>query len=272
MILMQKKRKILRKKKAKLLTSEIHDFSLSTVLKSSAKFVLLYKRTFLFWCLINFSFIYLFSLIPNGWTNSLSILWLIGYYIYWCIFIRYIQQHTPYFSLIRIFNGLIPTSKIMFINISIYLVITITPYIPFFMGFRDKYLEFFEKYMEVMQSHDSLLGTSLFYLFMILISPYTISRPYLAWISSQVGRSRSIMDSYKRSRFNYWNFVCCALVTSGLFILSYYIDTIYKLNTMIYLLAILPVYFNIVFVNIYKVFYQHKAKTKATAAEILLQR
>lgn len=259
MILMQK-RKTLKKTKAKSLKTEKRDFSLIAIMKSSAKFVLLFKRTFLFWCITNFAFLYIFKFIPNGWTNSLSILWLISYYIYWCVFIRYMQQHTPYFSLIRIFNGLIPASKIMFINIFIYLIITITPFIPFFMGVREKYLEFFEKYMEIMQSHNSLLGTSLFYIFMVLISPFTICRPYLAWISSLIGKSRSIVDAYKRTRYNYWNFVCCAFLMSSLFILSYYIDTIYKLNIGLYLAAILPVYFNIVFIHIYKIFYKRKPK------------
>ena len=106
-------------KRKRISIPEIHDFSLPTVLKSSAKFVLLFKQTILIWCLVNFAFIYLFKLIPNGWTDSLSILWLVAYYIYWSVFIRYILQHKPYFSLIRIFNGLIPASKIMFINISI---------------------------------------------------------------------------------------------------------------------------------------------------------
>lgn len=237
-------------------------FSLTTVLKSSAKFALLFKRTFLIWCVVNFAFLYLFSQIPNGWTNSLSILWLVAYYIYWCVYIRYVQQHPPYFSLIRIFNGLIPVSKIMFINISIYILIVVTPFIPLFMGFREKYLEFFEGYMEIMKSYNALPGKTSFYIFMLLISPYTLSRPYLAWISSLIGSSRSIIDAYKRTTGNYWNFVLCAFVMSALFFISYYIDTIYDINTLIVLMSVFPVYFNIVFIDIYKVFYKRKPRIK----------
>lgn len=265
MIQMQRKRVILRKTKSKNKPQEVINFSLMTVLKSSARFVWLYKRTFLLWSLVNFVFLYVFSCIPNGWTNSLSILWLVVYYVYWCVFIRYVQQHRPYFSLIRIFNGLIPASKIMFINISIYLVIAITPFIPLFMGFREQYLEFFEHYMALMETNHSLTGKMLFYIFMLLISPITLTRPYLAWISSIIGKTRSIVDAYKRTRENYWTFVLCALVVSAFFIISYDIDTIYKINTLIYLMSVLMVYFNVVFINIYKIFYQKRTPTKTSS-------
>jgi len=259
---MHRKRVILRKTKPKSSQAEIKTFSLCSVLKSSAKFVLLFKRTFLIWFLLNFSFLYIFTLIPNGWTNSLSIVWLILYYVYWCIFIRYMQQHQPYFSLIRIFNGLIPSSKIMFMNISIYVIISIIPYIPFFMGFRDKYLEFFEEYMELIHRHNALLGTVFFYVLMLLLSPFTIGRPYLAWISALIGKSRSIMDAYKRTRGNYWSFVQCAFIMSSLIAISHYIDKVYQIKTTIYLMSFLPIYFNIVFINIYKIFYKQAKRTK----------
>lgn len=261
MIRMQKKRAILRKTKSKSI-SEIKTFSLITVLKNSTRFVLLYKKVFISWCLANFIFLYLFRWIPNGWTNSLSILWLVAYYVFWCVFIRYVPQHQPYFSLIRIFNGLIPTSKIMFINISIYVLLAITPYIPFFMGFRDKYLEFFESYMAIMQSNNSLLSSVLVYVFMILISPYTIIRPYIAFIGAIIGRNRSIMDAYKRTWGNYVNFVIFAVFMSGFIMLSYGIDDAFKINSKIILMSILPIYFNIVMINVYKIFYKYRAKTK----------
>ena len=253
----------LRKMKHKKISfPELKDFSLLTILKSSARFVLLFKSTMLVWCLINFVLLYIFSLIPNGWRNSLSILWLVCYYVFWNIFIRYILQHRPYFSLIRIFNGLIPSSKIMFINIAIYILIVVIPYIPLFMGFRDKYLEFFESYMQVFQSPKTMLGKSTFYCIMLLISPYTIIRPYLAYIASLVSKSRSIMDAYKRSKGFYWCFVLYSFIMSVFFVLSYYIDTTYNINTLIYTTAILTIYFNIVFIGIYKCFYKRRARAK----------
>jgi len=265
MIQMQKKWNLRKMKRKRISIPEIHDFSLPTVLKSSAKFVLLFKQTILIWCLVNFAFIYLFKLIPNGWTDSLSILWLVAYYIYWSVFIRYILQHKPYFSLIRIFNGLIPASKIMFINISIYIILVVVPYIPLLMGFRDKYLEFFESYMGILQSNDTLSGKAMFYGIMILLSPYTIARPYLALISSFVGKSRSIIDSYKKTHGYYWRFVSCSIVMSSLFALSFYIDTKYKIDTITYVMTFFLIYFNIVFINIYKCFYKRKPKAKQSS-------
>jgi hypothetical protein len=259
---MQKKRSILKKMKSN--SSKITEnktFSLLTILKSSAKFVLLYKNTFAVWFIINFILLYVFHLIPNGWKNSLSIIWLVGYYLFWSIFIRYTMQHPPYFSLIRIFNGLIPVSKIMFMNISIFILLIITQYVPLLMGFQDKYLEFFEKYMGVLQSYNGLPEKTLLYFFMILISPYTISRPYLAWISSLVGKSRSVMDAYKKTTGNYWNFVLCFTVMTALFVIAYYIDTIYNVNTLIFITSISSLYFNVVFINLYKSFYKRKTRS-----------
>ena len=241
---------------------ELTEFSLLTALKSSAKFVLLFKQTFLIWCVLNFIFLYTFRLIPNGWTNSLSIIWLVCYYVFLSVFIRYILQHNPYFSLIRVFNSLVPASKIMFINIIIYIVIVVLPYIPLLMGFRDKYQEFFELYMGIIESNNSLPGKSLFYCLMLLISPYTITRPYLAWISSLVGKSRSIIDAYKKTTGYYWRFVACAIVMSLSFAISYYIDITYQINTLIFVMTFMLMYFNIVFISLYKCFYKKKTKAK----------
>lgn len=270
MILMQKKElKSLRKTRNKSSVTEIKTFSLFSLLKSSMKFILLFKLTFFFWCFINFLFLFIFSYIPNGWTNSLSILWLIAYYVYWCIFIRYIQQHRPYFSLIRIFNGLIPASKIMFMNISIYLLIAVVPFVPLFMGFGERYLEFFEGYMEYQKG---ILGNFLLYMFLILISPFTLCRPYLAWIASLVSKSRWIMDAYKKTRYNYVNFIKLATIITVIFATSNYIDNFFKINTMIFTMSIVPIYFNVVFINIYKIFYKRKAKTKILIEQNLPQK
>ena len=227
----------MKKTKLKSAAAEMRSFSLWCVLKSSIKFILLFKRTFLLWCLANFAFLVVFRQIPNGWTNSLSILWLVAYYVFWCVFVRHI-------------------------NIIIYLVLVIAPYIPLFMGFREKYLEFFEQYMAVLQSHNSLPGKTLFYVLMLLLSPYTISRPYLAWLSSLIGKSRSIIDAYKKTQGNYWNFVFCAVVMSGLFALSYFIDVTYKTSSLIFVMSVLPIFFNVVFIDIYKVFYKRRKNIK----------
>lgn len=265
MIRTQKKVENLRKTKSKSRFIEVRTFSLLKALKSGIRFVRLFKLAFILWCMVNLALLYIFRLIPNGWTNSLSILWLVSYYVFWSVFIRYIQQHQPYFSLVRIFNALIPTSKIMFINISICILLKILPYIPFFMGFRERYLEFFENYMAIITRPDSFVGTSLFYILMLLISPYTITRPLLAYISSLIGKNRSIMNAYQRTKGNYWGFVLLGFIMSSLCIFFYYIDTSYKLDTTIYLMSVLPLYFSVVFLNIYKAFYKRKAKVKLLA-------
>lgn len=260
MILMLKRKQILRKTQNRDKTVEYKTFSLLSVLRSSIKFAYAYKKVFLSWCFANFIFLYALSLIPNGWKNSLSILWLMVYYLFLCSFIRYIQQRPPYFSLIRVFNGLIPVSKIMFMNISIFLLTIIFQYVPMLMGFQYKYLDFFEKYMGILQSHDALPEKTLLYVFMVIISPYTICRPYLAWISSLVGKSRSIMDAYKKTKGNYWKLLLCFVFLSALFLITYCIDTIYGLKTKVFIMSVWIIYANIVFINLYKIFYKRKTK------------
>ena len=239
---------------------EYRTFSLLSILKSSIKFAYTYKQVFFSWCFANFIFLYALSLIPNGWKNSLSIIWLMAYYLFLCTFIRYIQQRLPYFSLIRVFNGLIPVSKIMFMNISIFLLTIIFQYVPMLMGFQYKYLDFFEKYMGILQSHDGLPEKTLLYIFMAIISPYTICRPYLAWISSLVGKSRSIIEAYKKTKGNYWKFLLCFVFLSSIFLITFYIDTIYKLKTTVFVMSIWIIFANIVFINLYKIFYKRKTK------------
>ncbi len=252
-------------KHKKISIPEINKFSLLGALKSSTKFVLLYWQTALFWSILNLILLFVLKSIPGGWTNSLSILWLVSYYIYWNMFFRYILQHQPYFSLIRIFNGLVPVSKIMFINIGIYVMLIIIPYIPLLMGFRDKYLEFFEAYMDILELNNSLYIKAMFYILMLLVSPYTIMRPYLAFISSIVGKSRSIMDAYKKTKGHYWRFVGCATIMSSAFALSTYINTVHHVDITIYLMAFLLTYFNIIFINMYKYFYKRKTKAKLSS-------
>ncbi len=248
------------KKHKKISIPTINTFSLFATLKSSTKFVLLYWQTVLLWCILNLVLLFLFRYIPGGWTNSLSILWLVSYYIYWNMFFRHILQRQPYFSLIRIFNGLVPVSKIMFINIAIYILLIIIPYIPLLMGFRDKYLEFFEAYMDIIELNNSLYSKVMFYILMLLISPYTIMRPYLAYISSIVGKSRSIMDAYKKTTGYYWRFVGCATIMSAIFVFSSHIDSMYNINITTYLMSFLLVFYNVLFINMYKCFYKRKTK------------
>lgn len=262
----------LKKMKHNTTNTDIKEFSLMSVFKSSNRFIWMYKKTILLWLCANYILLYIFTLIPNGWTNSLSILWLIIYYVYWCIFIRYIQQHRPYFSLVRTLNGLIPTSKILFINIFLYVLIITIPYIPLFMGFRNKYLEFFENYMRFIESYNTVPGKALFFIFLLLISPYTISRPYLAWISSLIGKSRSIMDAYKKTHGNYLAFVLCLTITSSICILFYCVDTVYKKHTLFLIMPIFTIYFNIVSITLYKIFYKQCKSSKPSVQGNLLQK
>jgi hypothetical protein len=114
--------------------------------------------------------------------------------------------------------------------------------------------------MGILQSHNGLPEKTLLYVFMVIISPYTICRPYLAWISSLVGKSRSIIEAYKKTKGNYCKFLLCFVFLSALFLITYYIDTIYKLKTTVFAMSIWIIFANVVFINLYKTFYKRKSK------------
>ena len=109
------------------------------------------KQLRYFW-LANFAFLSAFALIPDGLSNPLSIVWLMLYYIYWCGFFRVYFKKKPYFLTMDIFGSIIPSTKIFFITVLAAFLLIILLYLPLFMWFNEKYLLFFEKYMEALQN------------------------------------------------------------------------------------------------------------------------
>ena len=213
-----------------------------------------------FW-LINFVFLGAFALIPGGLSNPLSIVWLMCYYVYWCGFFRVYFKKKPYFLTMDIFGSVIPSTKIFFITVLAAFALIILPYLPLFMGFNEKYLLFFEKYMQALQNAEaSILNQIVLSVILLIISPLIICRPYFAWISSLQGLNASMRKAFRKTEGNYWRFVWIMIVLNlpclAVYELDKYIGCHGWLSVGFY--SIFFIYLNLVFAKLYDFFYNER--------------
>ncbi len=214
----------------------------------------------LFW-LINFAFCAFFNLVSNGFSNPLSLLICLVYYVFWCIFFRVYYQKKPYFSSSKIFASAVPSSKMIFITLALLFALIALPFLPLMMGFNKQYLSFFEQYMSILQSPEtSLMNVAVFSIVFLLISPLALCRPYLAWISALQGYSGSLRKVFKKTRGNYLKFLTLMIVLHIpcflIFIVDNFLITHGWLSAGFY--SIYLIYFNLVFAKVYDFFYEVK--------------
>lgn len=199
------------------------------------------------------------NLMEGGFSNPLSLIWLVAYYIFWCVFFRMYYQKKPYFSFKKIGASVLPSTKMFFMTFSLILLLVVLPYIPLLMGFHNRYLAAFERYMAAIQAPEmSLYNSAVFSLVFIVISPIVFCRPYLAWISSLQGCSGSIKKVFKRTKGNDMSFMYL------MFLLNIPCFIVYGFDMMlgcfgwfsVVFYSIYLIYFNIVLAKVYDFFYQ----------------
>jgi hypothetical protein len=165
------------------------------------------KSMRLFW-IVNFVFLAVYKQIDQGLSNPWSILWLIGYYVYWCVFFRVYYHKRPYFGSSAILNSMAPSTKMLLMTVLVAFLLVILPYLPLLMGFNDKYLQFFEHYMEALQNMEAdVLNQAIFAVILLFLSPMIICRPFVAWISALQGLNGSMHKAFYKTRGNYLRFV-----------------------------------------------------------------
>lgn len=199
------------------------------------------------------------NLIEGGFSNPLSLIWAVFYYIFWCVFFRMYYQKKPYFSPKKMGASLLPSTKMFFLSFSMLLLLVVLPYIPLLMGFHNRYLAAFEHYMAAIQAPEmSLYNTAVFSLVFLVISPIVFCRPYLAWISSLQGCSGSIKKVFKKTKGNYMPFVYLMFLLNLPCFVAYGFDSMLGcfgwFSVMFY--SVYLIYFNIVFAKVYDFFYQ----------------
>jgi hypothetical protein len=213
---------------------------------------------------VNLAFMLVLKALPEGISNPFSILWFMSYYVFWCVFYRYYYHLKPYVFSKTVLGSLTPSSKALVLMFLVMVCIVLLPMLPFFLGFDDLYLNFYEHYMQAVEDMSSsganpatftniLLG----YGVLSLLSPFLICKPYLAWISSLRGHNSSFRKAGDKSKGNYVQFALISALLLYPEAIAMQIDKIYGLNNWFdYTVStIIFVYTNIIFAKIYDLFY-----------------
>ena len=92
---------------------------------------------------------------------------------------------------------------------------------------------------------------------LIMILPFILCRPFLAFISSVQGLNGSLRKAWKKSVGNYWRFIIIMLILNLPCFLIMQTDKYFELNGYLNLLfnSFYLVYYNLVFAKIYDFFY-----------------
>lgn len=240
------------------MADEIKHIPIEKVLKSALTHMQTSSKQLRYFWLANFAFLSAFALIPDGLSNPLSIVWLMLYYIYWCGFFRVYFKKKPYFLTMDIFGSIIPSTKIFFITVLAAFLLIILPYLPLFMGFNEKYLLFFEKYMEALQNAEAgILNQVVLAIILLIISPIIICRPYFAWISSLQGLNGSMRKAFRKTEGNYWRFAYIMMILNLPCIVIYELDLYLGCHGWLSVgfYSIFFIYLNLVFAKLYEFFY-----------------
>lgn len=211
--------------------------------------------------MLTFTLISLLLLIASfqfmgGSSNPLFLLWAIVYYVFWCFFFRFYFKRKPYLMVRKIFNSLIPSTKILVLTMAFATLLVVLPFAPLFMGlpleFTDKYTYFLKEYMQESPIVDFALN-----MILIFVSPIIFYRPFFAWISSVIGRSGLLKTAFAKTEGNYWHFVGMVAIFDGAFIVISSIGDWLGLSNWILMLfyAPLTVLFNIVIAKSYDFFF-----------------
>ena len=229
---------------------------------------LVYIRANWLFCLsvfvANLAYILLFKSIPHGMTNPLSLLWLAGYYVFWCAFYRYYYQLRPYFFVKAITGSLTPSTKgVLFLFLGLVLIVYL-PMFPLLLGYNDIYLDLYERYVQIFESladADRIRAASwdvfICYGIVALLSPPLICRPYMAYIASLQRQNVSFTQAGNKMRGNYWALVFISAVLLFAEAAAEQLDRLFKLQDWLSfsLGSFIFVYMNLVFAKLYDFFY-----------------
>ena len=207
---------------------------------------------------ILFSVVNFFILLAGvySWKTIIFLPLLVIGYVFWCYFFRYYFRRYPYFDGRIIFQSTVSSTKIVFFSMILVTIIVVLPIVPLFLGLpqdmTDRYQRFLQKYM--LESDWLDLGLHLVVTF---LSPYIIYRPFLAWISSLLGRAGSIHEAWKKTAGNYWQFLMLALIFNFGFVIVQQITEYFNapLAVLMFIVSPLIVYCNMVLARIYQFFF-----------------
>ncbi len=231
---------------------QIRKLPVFDILKNSWRYCAENPKTVLLFTLLNY-------LIMAGcfytWKSVVLFPLLLVAYVFWSYFFRMYYKRKPYLQLSPIFYSMVPSTKIVVLMMLFLTLLVVLPYAPLFLGFsaefNDHYTQFLQKYMQDSDWVD--LGLSVM---LVLVSPWLIYRPFLAWISALIGRSGKLRFAWDKTKGNYFEFLLIAVLFNLLSMLLLQLSQAFSLPIYVLLFLMSPLFLllNVVMAKIYDFF------------------
>ncbi len=189
------------------------------------------------------------------WKSVILFPILIVAYAFWGYFFRMYFNRKPYFQVSSIFYSMVPSTKIVVLTMLFLTLLVVLPYAPLFLGFsadfNDRYTHFLQRYMQDSDWVD--LGLNIM---LVLVSPWLIYRPFLAWISALIGRSGKLRFAWEKTRGNYFEFLVIAIMFNlvSMILLQVAQGLSMPLYVLMLPLSLVFLFLNIVLAKIYEFF------------------
>ena len=234
------------------MTDNVRKLPLLKILDASVDYCVENVKSVSAFVVVNLLFLLSSLLLPGGYANPLFLIWLAVYYVFWCYFFRFYFNRKPYLMFRKICDSLVPSTKILFLTAVFALIFAAFPIVlPFLLPVEmvDAYTNFLRKYLNELDW--------VMLLILLLISPLILYRPFMAWISSVIGRSGQLKTAFARTEGNYWRFVVMGIVFNVIFIVFEYLNRIIDVPQVLEMLVYAPllVYFNVVIAKAYEFFF-----------------
>lgn len=163
------------------------------------EFVIANYKNLLIFTLVNFVFLAVLSLGLGGVGTLWSLLWGVGYYMFYFVFFRWYFKRTPYLLTRKFFNTLLPALRILFMFMLGFTLLAFLPYLPLLLGVTSDMMKnaitvFIGDFMGESNIYNIIIS-----LILLLLAPVMVYRPMLGWIASVIGRSGSLQNIFRHT-------------------------------------------------------------------------
>ncbi|MBE6468219.1 MAG: hypothetical protein E7004_06500 [Alphaproteobacteria bacterium] len=233
--------------------SDIKKLPLKEVLTDTWKHCLQHKKIALILTAIVYA---VGALALFSWKHILFWPIMLAVYVLWGMYFRFYFDRKPYFDFKVLFNSLVPSTKIVVLTVVIGTILIMLPILPLFISTSPEFIDEYTLFLQGDVEKQGMLILIANVLFM-LMSPFLAYRPFLAWISSLIGRSGSLRFAWKRTKGNYLEFLLIALITNLSIAFVRWLVMYLGGNDYITMLFVAPVfiYFNVLSAKAYEFFF-----------------
>ena len=233
--------------------TDIKKLPLSEILLDSWKYCIAYKKIALVLTVIVYA---VGALALFSWKHICFLPIMLAVYVLWGMCFRFYFNRRPYFDYKVFFNSLIPSTKIVVLTVVIGTLLILLPILPLFISTSPEFLNSYSLFLQGDVEEKGTLILIANVLFM-LVSPMLAYRPFLAWISSLIGRSGSLRLAWKKTKGNYFEFLLIALITNLSIAFIRWLVLYLGGNDYITMLFVAPVfiYFNVLSAKTYEFFF-----------------